>query len=166
MNTEKDWKDKLGTYFAGRGIYRIDYLNKVLKSWLEEYAAYLNTFHEVSAEYRVEFEYIDGTGVIGCGQLTLESRNDGLFMHQMEFLIKCAFDVNSHLRIKYADDYDLGIILKNDKMDPRHYTEEIIDEPERFEKGYVLQLITNRLSQYIEKVSSAKLGCNSDGGIF
>lgn len=166
MTTKNDWKDELGSYFAGRGIYRIDYLNKELKGWLEEYAAYLNTFHEVSAECGVVFENIEGTGVMDCGVLTVASRNDGLFMHQMEFRIRGAYDKDSNLKMKYAVDYDPGVLLSDDNQDPRKYTEEVFEEAERFEKDYVLQLITNRLSQYIEKVSGVKLGCNSEGEIF
>lgn len=160
MSNKTNWKDELGSFFAGRGIYRIDYLNKELIGWLKEYADYLNTFHEVKSVFSAVYENIDGTGAIECGELTVASRIDGLFMHHMEFRITCAFNKDSHLRLFYADDYELGVLVSNEYLDPREYSEDILDEPERFEKGYVLQLITNRLSRYIEKVSGVKLGCN------
>jgi hypothetical protein len=76
----------------------------------------------------------------------------------MEFRVRCAYDKDSNLRLKYADDYNPGILLTDDNLDPREYIEEIFAEPERLEKNYVLQLITNRLSRYIETVADVRVG--------
>jgi hypothetical protein len=151
---ENDWKGTIGNYFAKNGIFRIEYLNKNLKLFCDEYVKYFSEFHRVSTSLKSEYY----EGVMGYqlkfGMPTVSSH---------PFVLFCVFNLEGHLFLKVSVDFDFSSELKglfkdeNEDKDFYIYSEEKLAEPEMHEKEYLFQLFNARFIQYIETIKVSQI---------
>lgn len=142
-----EWKDDIGSYFEKNGIYRLDYLNKLLLEYCEEWIRYLNSFSGIVAKQDsfTHPEYL----------ISVKKGYNYPFKVIIHFKLIASGD-KCCLYIKYTKSLS-GIkkIMKLDEKDEGFYQwgEEEITEPEMVEKGYILQLLNNRFKDYDKRMS-------------
>jgi hypothetical protein len=151
---EDDWKGSIGAYFAKNGIFRIEYLNKTLKAFCDEYIKYFSEFHDVSTSLKSEYY----KGVMGY-QLEFGMRN----VSSHPFVLFCVFNLDGNLFLKVSVDFDYSSELKgqfedvNADKDYYIYSEEELSEPEILKKEYLFQLFNARFIQYIETIKISNM---------
>jgi hypothetical protein len=148
-----DWKDNIGEYLVGKGIFRLDYLNTNLNQVCDEWLTYLNEFKGIQA-YRMDTKYREDIPR-PSSLLVVSFKNTGEFFPFKIFITYKLHD-NSNKMCLYMRStsvlHDIIETLGLKREDEAHYKwieEELVD-PEIFEKGYILQLLNYRLKRYYE----------------
>jgi len=150
-----DWKATMGVFFTENKLFRLDYLNKNLKTYCDEYVKYMNEFHDVNAS--IKNEYLEN-GIQGYG-IHVVMRN----LSCIPFKLSCGFNLDGHLFLKTSVDYNYSLELKgvfeddDENKDYYIYQEEVLSEPEIFEKEYLFQLFNTRFIQYINTIKVSRM---------
>jgi hypothetical protein len=138
---KETWKNNLGEYLASVGSYRLDYLNKELKEWCNDFYKYFDTFSGFYITLKFNNSFENGVNILKQ-ELTIQPRDVD---QTASFSLQCWFDHNVNLCMYYTKLYQIP-----DRLDGefRVCQDEIFSENERFEKSYVLQLILDRMIGY------------------
>ena len=166
---KENWKSNIGSQFAEKGIYRLEYMNKKLYNDCKEYCDYLSGFHDIRAKIST-LNYGDVDEKNAFHPLIEKSKSNKIVLitvefgwdicnaqlHEAPFKIGLVFTGNDGLYIKYLTEYSLdkdfeGLLTnKKEEISPYMFKEEKLKEAEIFEEDYVFQLINNRLLKYME----------------
>ena len=155
----KDWKSNIGEYFSGKGTFRLDYIkDKIIKD-CEEYLKYLDSFNGIRPGRPISRD-IEDKSYDFVMKINLDKMGGRIY--EAPFIMGIDVNDEGNFNIMYSVCYDWGkrydwsngianLLKKNiDPKDLYHYEEEEITEPERLEKEWFFQLITERLINYIE----------------
>jgi len=152
-NMENDWKATLGTFFTENSSFRIEYMNKNLKTFCDEYVKFLKEFHYIHATNQIEYFGRDGSG---C-RIEVEMQN----ISRKPFKLYCVYNLDGHLFLKTTVDFDFpreNPFEDEDKNEDYYkYQEEELPEPEIFEKEYLFQLFNTRFIQYINTIKVSRM---------
>jgi len=144
------WKNNLGAYLAEAGAYRIKYLKEQLSKYCEEYRKYLEEFKSVMVKTD-NYGDIEDERYLVILKITISTIDTG---QVTPFIIGLNFNNDGNLAIKYSTSFDFSknTFEKQDDLSPYTFKKEIISEPEKTEKGYVLELINRRLMNYFDEI--------------
>lgn len=152
-----DWKSNVGNYLSGKGSFRLEYLKKQLAEWIKEYINYLNEFKGINTKVS-NYKEIKGKTFLHVVEVYLNTIDPG---SNAPFIIGLDYDNNGDLTIIYSTDFSFNKDIKNFffedekaiKEDNYNLQEDLIKEPEKTEKEYVLQIINQRLSLYFDNLN-------------
>ena len=150
-----DWKDNLGNLMSENNHYRLDFLNKQLKSWCKEWTDYMNEFVGMSAELTHERrEYSEN--LITCNYIKVTKKPNWPFKAYLGFFTGKTGKLSLYIAATVSYNFDISSFLKNKTMaamdsDDNYFwhNEKEITDAEIIEKGYVLQVLNNRYKDYL-----------------
>lgn len=160
-----DWKEDLGNYFNSLGIYRLDYLNKELYRWCNEWIDYLKEFDGIHPTFDQKLITLDDINhqpdefprplVFNCYFIKVNKQGDW-----QPFQTYISYFINDSgklcLYLKNTETVDPATILKGrpfDREENYDWTlrnKQEIHDDQIFEQGYILQLLNNRLKKYFD----------------
>jgi hypothetical protein len=157
MTITNDWKSNIGNYLAGKGAYRTDLIKKQLDQHCKEYLEYLGSFNGIST-HRDYSRALESDDVFYTRVLTIHlDKIENGNIRNAPFVIGFLINDDGTFLIKYSTRFNwnknLKMILSSGKEDTvkcYEFKEEVLDEPERFEKEWLFQIINQRLMDYID----------------
>ena len=142
------WKDNIGNYFTGKGIYRLDYTNNLLRNYLKEWIEYMTEFNGIHAHLTEKSpDKLSGKSWL-C--VTVSELFGLYFRAYLIYMVDEASGQIS-LKIKYNTDLDVmgGLNTPRESEEKYQWADpETFYGNEIFEEGFVLQLLNERFINF------------------
>lgn len=152
-----DWKDDIGKYFGEQGSFRFKHLNQNLEAYLDEWKNYIGEFDGISIDMTHEYVLRNYKTYSGYWLKIRNKNYDSTFRFQLN-VSYCPSEESSEycLYMKWTRHLNLGTmadIMQNYQLEPDGEKNYKWEKKEFFgseicEKGFVLQLINDRVKKY------------------
>jgi hypothetical protein len=149
-----DWKNNLGKLMVDNNHYKLDLLNEQLSGWCKEWTIFVNEFDGNRAELGSERKEYSGSFITPNLIKVYDKENLSLFPFKA-YLYFVSQDRKLTLYIatteRFNNDPDAFLRTRDRESDDKYFwhSENEISDAEITEQGFVLQLLNNRLGDYL-----------------